>query len=275
MQLRITRALFSFIALVALAALPSGFAGGRSVAVAQRKPAVKKKAAAVVYTCPMDAEVKSNKPGRCPKCGMNLRPAKAADAGHEGHGHEAAPPTPAGAPPAKTGTTTTVAPNSLKIPDTVVYNQHGQKLNFYSDLVRGKTVAINFIFTTCTTICPPLTATFRKVQQELGERVGRDIELISISVDPATDTPERLKDFSAKFKTAPGWTFVTGSKPEIDQLLGALGAAVADKNDHTPMLLIGNDAAGYWTRTYGLAPAATLVKVVNEAASKGGNTSRN
>jgi cytochrome oxidase Cu insertion factor (SCO1/SenC/PrrC family) len=141
--------------------------------------------------------------------------------------------------------------------------------------VRGKTVAINFIFTTCTTICPPLTATFRKVQQELGERVGRDIELISISVDPTTDVPERLKEFSAKFKAAPGWTFVTGSKPEIDQLLGALGAAVGDKNDHTPMLLIGNDAAGYWTRTYGLAPAATLVKVINEAASrKGGEASR-
>ncbi|HYG11268.1 MAG TPA: SCO family protein, partial [Pyrinomonadaceae bacterium] len=96
----------------------------------------------------------------------------------------------------------------------------------------------------------------------------------SISVDPTTDVPERLKEFSAKFKAAPGWTFVTGSKPEIDQLLNALGAATADKNDHTPMLLIGNDAAGYWTRTYGLAPAATLVKVVNEAASKGDAANR-
>jgi cytochrome oxidase Cu insertion factor (SCO1/SenC/PrrC family) len=81
--------------------------------------------------------------------------------------------------------------------------------------------------------------------------------------------PERLKEYGAKFKAGPGWTFVTGSKPEIDRLLDALGAAVGDKNDHTPMLLIGNDAAGYWTRTYGLAPASTLVKVVNEAAAKG------
>ncbi|HLL14438.1 MAG TPA: SCO family protein [Pyrinomonadaceae bacterium] len=278
MQLKFTRALFSFIALVALAALPSDFADDHSVAVAQRKTAVKKKAA-VVYSCPMDLEVKSNKPGRCPKCGMNLRPLKDTPAAaHEGHGDQAAPaaaPTTAATTATKAGTTEAVIPNSLKIPDTVVYDQHGRKLNFYTDLVRGKTVAINFIFTTCTTICPPLTATFRKLQQELGERVGRDIELISISVDPTTDVPERLKEFSAKFKAAPGWSFVTGSKPEIDQLLKALGAAVGDKNDHTPMLLIGNDAAGYWTRTYGLAPASTLVKVVNEAAAKGGDASRN
>jgi cytochrome oxidase Cu insertion factor (SCO1/SenC/PrrC family) len=265
----------SFVAIAALAALPSSFGDAQTV-VAQRKPAVKKKAAAAaVYSCPMDPEVKANKPGRCPKCGMNLRLVKDTPAAHD-EGHTPAPAAATTDAPPK-GTTTAVAPNSIKIPDTVVYNQHGQKLNFYTDLVRGKTVAINFIFTTCTTICPPLTATFRKVQQELGDRVGRDIELISISVDPATDVPQRLKEFSAKFKVAPGWTFVTGSKPEIDQLLSALGAATGDKNDHTPMLLIGNDAAGYWTRTYGLAPASTLVKVVNEAASKsggGGDASR-
>jgi len=165
-----------------------------------------------------------------------------------------------------TGNTDSIS--SLRIPDTAVYDQNGKRLNFYTDLVKGKTVAINFIFTTCTTICPPLTAMFRKLQQDLGQRIGLEVRLISVSVDPATDTPERLHDFAAKFKAGPGWTFVTGNKAEIDSLLQALGAAAGDKNDHTPMILVGNDATGYWTRTYGLTPPATLVKVITEAANR-------
>src|SRR5439155_4118433 len=155
----------------------------------------------------------------------------------------------------------------LKIPNAQVYDQDGRRISFYNDLIKGRVVAINFIFTTCTTICPPMTATFRRVQQELGAR-GSEARLISVSVDPATDTPERLRDFAAKFKAGPGWTFVTGDKTEIESLLQSLGAAVDDKNDHTPMILVGNDPAGYWTRAYGLSSPAALVKVMTEAANR-------
>ena len=156
----------------------------------------------------------------------------------------------------------------LRIPDATVYDQNGKKLKFYTDLVKGKTVAINFIFTTCTAICPALTATFRRVQQQLGDRVGQDVHLISVSVDPTTDVPERLKEYAAKFKAGPGWTFVTGDKVEIDSVLRALGTAGADKNDHTPMVLIGNDSAADWSRTYGLSPPSRLVELIKVSASK-------
>jgi len=205
------------------------------------------------YSCPMHPEVVSRRPGKCPKCGMRLRVVKTESPS---------------APKATSRATETNDLASLRIPDVPIYDQNGRRFSFYTDLVKGKTVAINFIFTTCTTICPPMTATFRRVQQQLGERDGRDVYLISVSVDPVTDVPERLHEFAAKFNAGPGWTFVTGSKTDIDSLLQALGAAVADKNDHTPMILVGNDATGHWTRAYGLSPPTTLVELITAAADR-------
>lgn len=199
------------------------------------------------YTCPMHPQVKSKRPGKCPKCGMALTRRRASES-----------PT-VQKPPAKSAT------EKMVIPDVEVFDQDGRKLRFYSDLIKDRVVAINFIFTTCTTICPPLGATFARVQKDLGERVGRDVQMISISVDPATDTPERLKAWGAKFRAAPGWTFVTGPKPVIDQVLRALGGATASPQDHSPTVLIGNDARGEWTRTYGLAPPRQIVQLINDA----------
>lgn len=151
----------------------------------------------------------------------------------------------------------------MVIPDVAVFDQDGNALHFYTDLIKGKTVAINFIFTNCTTICPPLAATFARLQKEMGDKVGKDVHLISISVDPVTDTPERLKAWGAKFKAGPGWTFVTGDKQEMDKLLNALGAAVSKREDHTPALIIGNDSKGVWTRTYGLAKISQIMGVIH------------
>lgn len=153
---------------------------------------------------------------------------------------------------------------SLSIPDLAVLNQDGERLHFYSDLVKDKVVAINFIFTTCTTICPPLAATFSRVQTLTGDRVGKDFYLISVSVDPVVDTPPRLKAWGGKFKAGPGWTFVTGKKPEVDKLLRSLGVAPGQKEDHPPLVVIGNDATGKWTRLYGLSPATRLVELIEE-----------
>ena len=204
----------------------------------------------VTYACPMHPEVKSKKRGKCPKCNMALEAVRTSAANKyvgdaRGSGSSEA---------------------ALRVPDTNVLDQHGKQLRFYSDLVKGKTVAINFVFTTCKGVCPTLTAKFRQIQRELGERVGRDIQLISISVDPTTDVPERLSAYAEKFNAGPGWTFVTGSKPEIDELLRALGAFAPEKGNHPQTILIGNDATGYWTRTFGLSPAKEVAQIVTDAA---------
>jgi cytochrome oxidase Cu insertion factor (SCO1/SenC/PrrC family) len=204
-----------------------------------------------IYSCPMHPDVKAKSKGKCPKCGMELRPVdqKETTAANVVASHEIR------------------QPSKMNIPDIEVLDQNGRTIHFYTDLVKGQTVVINFIFTTCTTICPPLGATFARVQKELGDKAGRDVRFISVSVDPATDTPERLKAWGEKFHAGEGWTFVTGNKPQVDELLRALGASSARREDHSPSILIGNDAHGNWTRTYGLANTSQLVQIINNIAA--------
>lgn len=250
---------YSVLILVLLlcAWIPAGAFGQSGATLAQSKPRQK---ATAVYSCPMHPEVKSHKRGKCPKCKMELRELR----------DDSAPAAQTRTPLDSTGGNPVVdghddvtrSTRTMTIPDVEVLDQHGNALHFYTDLIKDKTIAINFIFTNCTTICPPLAATFARVQKQLGDKVGRDVHFISISVDPVTDTPERLKAWGAKFKAGAGWTFVTGNKDEMDKLLSALGASVSRREDHSPAVIIGNDQKGLWTRTYGLASPSVIAKLI-------------
>ena len=159
---------------------------------------------------------------------------------------------------------------ALDIPDVAVVDQDGHARRFFSDLVQGKVVAINFVFTTCTTICNPQGATFAQIERLLGPKVGRDVHLVSVTIDPTTDTPERLKSWSENLGAAPGWTLVTGERDEILRLLKALGAYTPDRGRHTPLLLLGNDRQKRWTRAYSLAPAARIAGLLEGMMSPPG-----
>lgn len=224
---------------------------------------------AKTYACPMHSEIKSTRKGKCPKCKMDLQLVRETTSSAEKESLVASAAvgeivTPNVNASASVGDPGNVLGSSKKlmIPDVEVLDQEGNAIHFYSDLIKGKTVAINFIFTNCTTICPPLAATFARVQREMGAKVGKDVHFISISVDPLTDTPERLKAWGAKFKAGAGWTFVTGNKGEMDKLLYALGASVSRREDHTPSVIVGNDLKNVWTRTYGLARTSQMVELI-------------
>ena len=152
------------------------------------------------------------------------------------------------------------------IPDLLVLDQQGKKVRFYSDLVKGKTVAINFVYTSCTAVCPLVGANTSKVQDLLGDRLGRDVLLITVSTDPTIDTPETLKAWGDKFKRRKGWTLITGGEEEMSALVKALTGEVARKGVHLPLVLIGNDAKGLWRRDYGLARPAAIAALLEEFA---------
>ena len=152
---------------------------------------------------------------------------------------------------------------TFDIPDVEVLDQTGAKRSFYTDLVKDRVVVVNFVFTSCTTVCPTMGATFARVQQLLGDR---EVSLISVSVDPVVDTPERLAAWSKRLGAAPGWTLVTGEKPQIDLLLKRLGVFTPNRESHTPTVLVGNARNGQWQRANGLATPATIVSLVDTLA---------
>src|SRR6185295_12595619 len=146
------------------------------------------------YSCPMHPEVKSKTGGSCPKCGMTLK--------------QASKPDPAAAKAdAQWGET--------HFPNVELTTQDGKKVHFYDDLIKGKVVAIELIYTTCKYNCPLETARMVQVQKLLGVRMGKDVFFYSITIDPEHDTAEALKEYASKYHVGPGWTFLTGKPADI------------------------------------------------------------
>jgi protein SCO1 len=158
------------------------------------------------------------------------------------------------------GAGSALPPDRGDFPKVTLLNQHGQPVRYYDDLIAGDhTVVINFIYTQCADICPSATANLARVQTLLGDRLGREVRLASISLDPLRDTPVILKAYAELFETRPGWQFLTGRAKDIELIRRQLGAfdrdpvKDRDKSQHTGMLIYGNQARGRWSRVSALA----------------------
>jgi protein SCO1 len=145
-----------------------------------------------------------------------------------------------------------------------VQTQEGDGVRFYDDLVKGHVVLINFMFTTCTNECPRTTANLVKVQEVLGDRLGRDVRMISVTVDAATDTPLALKKYAARYGTNAGWYFVTGRQKDVDLIRQRLGVldGTTSKAQHTGMLVYGNEESGQWAATPAMAQPNAIARSV-------------
>jgi protein SCO1 len=143
------------------------------------------------------------------------------------------------------------ADGSKMFPNTELITQDGKTVHFYDDLIKGKIVVIDLMYTTCQYACPLETARMAQVQKILGDRVGKDIFFYSISIDPEHDTPEVLRAYMEKFHVGPGWTFLTGKKAEITYLSKRLGLYYdpsVNKDGHVAYMLIGSEETGQWLR---------------------------
>jgi protein SCO1 len=132
--------------------------------------------------------------------------------------------------------------------DVLLVNQDGQKLRLYSDLLRGKIVVFNTFFASCKNSCPRMSAVFSDLQQRLGKRLGNDVLLLSLTVDPVTDTPEQLRAYADRFHAKPGWVFLTGTPEDVQFTLSRFGQEVEHREDHFNLYVVGNEGTGLWKK---------------------------
>ena len=156
-----------------------------------------------------------------------------------------------GPPPveARFGSTSQATPWGQEyLPNLPVVDQDGRTYRFYDDLIKGKRVIINFVYTGCSDICPLTTARMAVLQDKLGDIVGREVEMYSISVDPEHDGPAELKRYMEAFHIGPGWRFLTGDPADIQVIRDRLGERAKVKSEHRHEMLLGNDVIGDWSK---------------------------
>lgn len=170
----------------------------------------------------------------------------------------------AGAPHAPRGTHAEELP-SIRMPDTQLLAQDGNPVRFADDVARGRIIALSFIYTDCRGVCPVMSAIFSKLQDRLADKLlTDDVRLVSVSIDPVKDTPERLKDSARRFRARPEWIWLTGEPYQVTALLKALGVYSPDITGHTPVVLVGDPDRGVWTRLNGFSSPETIAAKIDE-----------
>ena len=164
--------------------------------------------------------------------------------------------------PRRTGTNTTATTLQRILGDW--FEAADEPVLFVSDVIGDRIVVMDFVYTTCTTVCPVLSAVFGQVQDKLGERLGQDVFLVSVTVDAVRDTPPRLKAYAAKHNARDGWIWLTGDEPVVDDVLEGLGAYSPNFEDHPAMVLVGDGSTGEWSRFFGFPSADRIMARVDE-----------
>ena len=163
-----------------------------------------------------------------------------------------------------------VSPEStqVKFADVALVDQNGQTVRLEKDLVSNKIVVMSFIYTSCTTVCPVVSSIMGKVQKQLGARVGTEVQLVSISIDPQREEAKRLNDYARSLQNGPGWSWLTGTTQSVNETLKGLGTFSGDFKNHAPLILVGDGNSRHWTRFYGFTDPTVLSREVEKLSGQ-------
>ncbi|MDP9096729.1 MAG: SCO family protein [Pseudomonadota bacterium] len=154
----------------------------------------------------------------------------------------------------------------VRIIDRPVVDQDGATAQFSRDVIGDKLVVVDFIYTSCGTLCPLQSSILADLQDKLGSRLGRDVAFVSLSVDPKTDGPDKLKAEAERYAAKPGWRFVTGQPKDIEVILTGMQAWVETPEDHPGFFLVGSAAESTWSKLDGLPSPDLLLERLDQAA---------
>ena len=150
------------------------------------------------------------------------------------------------------------------VPEVVLVNQDGAKVKLKTLLDSGEPVILDFIFGTCTTICPVLSAGYANLQTKLAATPSK-VHLVSVSIDPENDTPKVMRDYLKRYRAKPGWDFLTGRREDIDKVMQAFNAYIPNKMSHYPLTLIRDPKTGKWIRIFGMMSSSEFVAECRKA----------
>jgi len=156
---------------------------------------------------------------------------------------------------------------SYTMPDVTLINQDGRRVKFKKLMESDKPVVVDFIFGTCTTICPILSVGYSNLQQKLGND-SQKVHLVSISIDPENDTPKIMKEYLKRYRAKPGWDFFTGSRKDIDAVMRAFDAYIPNKMSHYPLTLVKSPKESGWIRIFGLLSSSEFMEEAKKAGIK-------
>ena len=143
------------------------------------------------------------------------------------------------------------ADGGVRIVDHPLVERSGANMRFRQEVIADHRIVVGAIYTGCSTICPITTAIFQNLEAELDQRGMDDVRLISLTLDPANDTPEALSEAADMAEAGPNWLWLTGDKPLLDEVLFGLGAYSRDIVEHPPVFVVGDGESGTYRQLFG------------------------